>query len=98
MRKVSVEALTPGMKVAKPVMNDGGMILFGPGTVLTDSLIARLGNMNVGSVHVEGEAAGGKSIEERLAELDARFGKTEREPHMGVLKQLIKEQWEGTAQ
>lgn len=97
MRKVSVDTLKPGMKVAKPVVNDSGMILFGAGTALTDSLIERLGNMNVGAVYVEGEAQRQKSKEELLAALDARFSKTGHEPHMAALKQLFKERIEGMA-
>lgn len=91
MAKIPVSALKPGMKLTKPVVNDAGMVLLGEDTRLTDTLIERLLNMNIGSVHVEGAASPGKSKEEMLAELDARFKKTENEPYMGMLKKLFKE-------
>ena len=95
MRKVLVESLKPGTKLAKPVLNDGGMIIIGDGTVLSDSHISRLQNMNISSVYVEGTAGPSKTKEELLAELDARFKKTEEEPYMSILKRVLKEQIEG---
>ncbi|MCL5062878.1 MAG: hypothetical protein M0Z70_12220 [Nitrospiraceae bacterium] len=92
MPKVSVNNLKPGMKLSKPVVNEAGMILLGEGTEITDSLIERLQNMNVSSVYVEeGASKPQKSKEDIMAEIDARFKKTENEPHMGMLKKLFKE-------
>ncbi len=91
MAKIPVSALSPGMKLTKPVVNDAGMVLLGEGTELTATLIERLLNMNIGSVYIEGAASPGKSKDEMLAELDARFKKTENEPYMGTLKRLFKE-------
>jgi hypothetical protein len=71
------------------------MILIGEGTVLSDSHIDRLQNMNISSVFVEGTAGPQKSKVELLAELDARFKKTEDEPYMSVLKRVFKERIEG---
>ncbi len=95
MKRVSVENLKPGTKLAKPVLNDSGMIIIGDGTVLSDSHISRLQNMNISSVFVEGTAGPSKSKEELLAELDARFKKTGEEPYMSILKRVLKEQIEG---
>ncbi len=91
MPKVTVNNLKPGMKLSKPVVNEAGMILLGEGTEITDVLIERLQNMNVSSVFVEGASKPQKPKEEVMAEIDARFKKTENEPHMGMLKRLIKE-------
>jgi hypothetical protein len=79
------------MKLSKPVTNEAGMILLGEGTELTNALITRLENMNVQSVHVEGASMPAKPKEEMLAELDARFKKTENEPYMATLKKLFRE-------
>jgi hypothetical protein len=79
------------MKLSKPVVNEAGMILLGEGTEITDALIERLQNMNVGSVFVEGASRPQKSKEDAMAEIDARFKKTENEPYMGMLKKLLKE-------
>lgn len=95
MKKVSVETLKPGVKLAKPVVNDSGMIIIGDGTVLSDVHIERLHNMNISTVFVEGMTGPSKSKEELLAELDARFKKTVEEPYMSMLKRVIKEQIEG---
>ncbi len=95
MKRVSVESLKPGAKLAKAVVNDVGMILIGEGTTLSDAHINRLQNMGVGSVLVEGTAGPVKTREELLADLDARFRKTEGEPYMSTLKRTFKEQIEG---
>lgn len=95
MPKIAVGNLKPGMKLSKPVVNEAGMILLGEGTELTNALIERLQNMNVSSVFVEGVSKPQKSKEDALAEIDARFKKTENEPYMSMLKRLIKEHVEG---
>jgi hypothetical protein len=89
--KVTVNNLKPGMKLSKPVVNEAGMILLGEGTEITDALIERLQNMNVSSVFVEGASKSQKPKEDAMAEIDARFKKTENELHMGMLKKLLKE-------
>ncbi len=91
MPKVSVNSLKPGMKLAKPVMNESGMILLGEGTELTETHIERLQNMTIGSVAVVGNAQPRKSKTEMLSELDARFRKTEAEPYMPIIKRVFKE-------
>ncbi|MFO0751784.1 MAG: hypothetical protein U0411_00480 [Thermodesulfovibrionales bacterium] len=94
MPKVSVDSLKPGMKLAKPVVNESGMILLGEGTELTEAHIERLQNMTIGSVTVTGSAQSKKPKEEMLAALDARFSKTEGEPYMSFIKQVLAEQIE----
>lgn len=95
MKRVSVDSLKPGVKLAQPVVNDSGMIIIGEGTVLSDSHIDRLQNMNISSVFIEGSAGPQKSKAELIAELDARFKKTEDEPYMSTLKKAFKERIEG---
>lgn len=91
MPKILVSNLKPGMKLSKPVLNEGGMILVGEGTTLTDAHIDRLNNMNISSVYVEGSSQPQKPKEEMLAELNFRFKKSENEPYMGLLKRLFTE-------
>ncbi len=95
MKRVSTELLKPGAKLAKPVVNESGMILIGDGTVLKESHIDRLQGMNISSVFVEGTAGPSKTREELLSELDARFKKTEDEPYMMTIKRVFKEYIEG---
>lgn len=89
MPKVALNNLVPGMKLAKPVTNDRGMVLLAEGTELSGPLIERLGSMNVVSVYIDSAPAALKAKGEMLAELDARFRKTEGEPFMGLLKRLF---------
>lgn len=89
MPKIFVSMLKPGMKLAKPVKNDSGLILLGENTELTDGLIQRLERMNIESVSIVSESKPDKSPEEMLAELETRFRKTENEPHMGMLKRTF---------
>lgn len=91
MPKIAVEKLKPGMKLAKPVVNESGMILLGEGTELTEARIDRLNAMNIQSVDIEGAAKPQKTKEEMLADIAQRFSKTEHEPYMGVLKRLFLE-------
>lgn len=92
MIKVPANDLKPGMKLAKPVLNDGGMILLGEGTELTETHISRLQKMtSLVNIAVVGDALPGKSLDQSLAELDERFKKTENEPYMGTLKRVFRE-------
>lgn len=95
MKRVLIDRLKPGMKLAKPVVNDAGMILIGEGTVLSGAHISRLENMSISSVFVEGTSGPAKTKDELIAELDARFKKTEDEPYMATLKRIMKEVIEG---
>jgi hypothetical protein len=79
------------MKLAKPVINEAGIMLLEESTELTAALIDRLQNMNVSSVFIEGASKPQKSKEEIMLEIDARFRKTENEPYMGMLKRMLKE-------
>ncbi|MDA8241230.1 MAG: hypothetical protein M0Z67_12780 [Nitrospiraceae bacterium] len=94
MPKIEVAKIVPGMKLSRTVRNESGMVLLGEGTELTESLIARLAAMNIGSVHVEMPGMPEKAKTELLGELDERFRKTEDEPLMGLLKKIVSEQIE----
>jgi len=91
---VSVANLKPGMKLSRAVVNDSGMVLLPQGTVLTDSLIQRIENMNLTSISVEGGAESRKPKEEVLAELEHRFRKSDDQPLMQVIKRAMREHLE----
>lgn len=95
MRKVSVDKLEPGMKLAKPVQAASGMVLFGEGTELNETLIERIRDMNIVTVFVDGVAAQAIPKEEMLAQLNTRFNNAENKPYMNVLKKVLKEHIEG---
>lgn len=98
MAAVTVANLKPGMKLAKAIVNDSGMVLLPPGTVLTDSHIRRIENMDLTSVSIEGGTDERKPKEEVLAEIDARFSKSEDQPLMQMMKRVLKEHIEGIYQ
>lgn len=89
MLRVVVNNLKPGMKLAKPVQNESGMVLIAEGTELSFSTIERLIVMGVSSVMIEGSRAQSKSKEEVLEEISIRFKKTENEKHTGMLKKIM---------
>lgn len=86
MQKIPLLRATAGMVLARDVFrNDSpvGMPICGKHTVLSDTLIARLDNLNVKSVYVEGHPVwedGDSSLQEMLAELDRRFEKVRNDP------------------
>ena len=91
MRKVHIESVRPGMKLAKPVLNEAGMTMFAEGANLTEQFIKRLQSMDVASVYVEGSSVPDRPLEEELALLDARFRKLEGEPFMLFIKKVLKD-------
>ena len=91
MQRIPVNELKAGMVLAKAVMNDSGMVLLSEGTTLTDSLITRLGRMDLSHVAVEGVSASDKSKDQMLAELDQRFRKTGKEKYMDIIKGVLRE-------
>lgn len=92
---VDIDSLSPGMKLAKPVVNKAGMILLGEGTLITGVIIEKLNSMGVNSVYIEGSSKPQKTIEDVMLEIDERFRKTENEPYMYLLKRLLKKHIEG---
>ncbi|MDX9714230.1 MAG: hypothetical protein RBT37_02260 [Dissulfurispiraceae bacterium] len=89
MPKIPVDKLMPGVVLAKPVLNEAGMVLLAQGTEIKAAHIDRLLNMNVQAVYIEGESAPDRPKDEVLAELEARFSKTINEPHMLMLKKIF---------
>ena len=95
MPKVMIDKLEPGMKLAKPVTNQSGMVMLGADTELTVALIEKLQGMDVPSVYVQGASRPAAPKEEMLAQLDKRFSSVEKDPQMAMLKRLIREHIEG---
>ncbi|MGA3175086.1 MAG: hypothetical protein ABSE25_11775 [Syntrophorhabdales bacterium] len=91
MGLVPASNLTPGMKLTRPLVNAGGVVMLSENTELTEALIKKIQRMGVEAVHVQGEAVPLPPAEEVLAELDRRFRNVEKAAHMGVIKKLLKE-------
>ena len=83
MQKIPVKLAEPGMKLAKPVTRENGMVVLAGGLELTVSLISKLESMNVELIVVKGTplnlGGGGDSSwakkSERLAHLFRRYAK-----------------------
>ena len=93
MQKIPLKRAKPGMKLAKPVVNDRGMTLCGAGTALSEDIIDRLVRMEVKRITVEGHPIDTgkqeKSLEQMLKELDGRFKKVGADPLMKKIKNMI---------
>jgi len=98
MQRIPVSDLKPGMVVAKAITNESGMVLLSEGTTLTDSLIVRLGRMDLSHISIEGASSSDKSKAELLSELDNRFKKTGKEKYMDIIKGVIKTRIEEVSQ
>ena len=75
--------------VGRPVVTPGGVVLMQPGAVLTEDLIARLLNLGVDIVWLQGSGPDAKRVETLLAELDQRFVGHDHDSLMMELKAVI---------
>lgn len=91
MPRISIDALQPGMKLAKPIVGGNGMTLLGEGTELTERWILRLQEMNLEGVFIEGPSEQAVPLDEALAALEARFSTAQDTAFMGRLKQLLQD-------
>ncbi len=77
MQKIPLNLAKPGMKLAKPVARDNGMVLAGPGTELSEALISRLDGMGIDRIVIEGSldigGGDGTVFAARLERLDPLF-------------------------
>ena len=55
MRSVDIESLTPGMILARSIINDDMIVVLSEGTMLTKAHITRLGFLDIPSVYVKDE-------------------------------------------
>jgi hypothetical protein len=94
MPKVSVEELKPGMKLGKP-LSRGNMVLLGEGTVLNETWIARIGDMGIDGVFVDGPSEQPIPKEEAIRQMDARFQNVLSKPYMEQIRKMVKEHIEG---
>ena len=96
MQKIPLMLAESGMKLARDVFRGDspiGIPICGKGTELTDTLIARLENLDIHNVHVEGHPVweeGERSFDDLLCELDGRFCKTLHEPLNVMLYEIYK--------
>jgi hypothetical protein len=96
MQDVTLERAKAGMKLARPVTNKRGIILYGVGAVLTADIIARLSEIGVDQITIDGNppstAHEQESLRLQVEELNARFRYVEGDPLMDKIKNLILKQ------
>jgi hypothetical protein len=95
MGRTAVENIVPGMKLAKPITNQSGMVMLGENTELNPFLIEKIKDMGITSVYIYGVAKTLAPKEEVLAQLDERFRSVETQPYMGQLKKALQDHIEG---
>lgn len=94
MQKIPLMAAKSGMVLVRDVFRSesaSGIPICGKDTELTDALIARLDNLKVQSVYVEGHpvwAEGDRSLDDILGALDSRFEKVRQDPLTAKLRDI----------
>jgi hypothetical protein len=94
VRRLYLSEANPGDVIAEPVVNERGMVILPKGAELTAPVIGRLQKMNVTEIAIEGDdpnAPPPKTLDELLADLDARFEGVEDVPLMMEIKEIARE-------
>lgn len=91
MKKIATESVTAGARLARPVVNDSGITLFGEGTILDEKSIERIKGLGIDYIYVEGASSPRRPIEEEFKELEKRFSKAIDVPYMTTIKTAVKE-------
>lgn len=93
MQRIKLTQAAPGMVAARPIESANGQVLCSKGTVLSESIIARLQRMEIGYVTVEGhpidDGKTPKTLEGELADLDRRFQGAMDNKLMAALKVVV---------
>ena len=91
MPKIALDKLQPGMKLAKPVTNQNGLVMLAEDTELTIALIEKINELDIGGVYIKGKTQPDIPKEEMLTGLNRRFKNVENEHYMDMIKQALKE-------
>jgi hypothetical protein len=93
MPRLPLDKILPGMQLSKHAMNDFGVMLLERGTMITEEMIGKLRNAEVRHLFVAVNLDDAR-LHEMLSALEERFALTKDEPHMGALKDLLREHME----
>lgn len=97
MQKIPTDLAKPGMKLARPVVKDGGITVMAEGMELTEALIDRLSSMKIDKIVVHGNpvdmagSGGGTAFDERLARMDHLFRHYSNDKWMSRVHDRMKE-------
>lgn len=97
MQKIPLELAKAGMVLAKPVLRSNGLVLIGENAELSDAIIARLKQMDIDTVVVQGnpldlEGVGSGTPYNRILDrMDHLFRKYEADQEMMLVKSRIRD-------
>lgn len=93
MQRIKLTQAAPGMVTARPIEAPNGQVLCAKGTVLSETLLARLQRMDISHVTVEGnpidDGTAPKTLEGELADVDRRFQRSIDNKLMAALKVVV---------
>lgn len=94
MQNIPLNLAEPGMKLAKAITDESGLLLCGKGTELTETTISRISSMGINKITVEGHPVEIFEVEEKppevqLKELEQRFEKAATDPVMSMIKNML---------
>jgi hypothetical protein len=94
MQKIPLNRAKPGMKLGKAVAKESGIVVMAEGMELTESLIARLENMKIERIVVQGnplnlDGGGETEFSKRLERLDHLFRHQDQDPWMRKIKKFL---------
>jgi hypothetical protein len=89
MKRVSIPDAQAGEIVARPVVTSNGVVLVQPGTPLSAELLARLDDLGIDTICLEGPSPDAKPLDEILQALEQRFAGHEQNTLMMELKALV---------
>lgn len=95
MGRISIDNLRPGMKLARPVTNKGGMVMLAEETELTAALIDKMRGMDIQGVFIQGLSGPTVPKDEMLFGLEERFASVPDEPRLAILKKVMRDHLEG---
>jgi len=96
MQKIPVKLAAAGMKLAKPVTRDNGMVVLAEGLELTEGIIKKLESMNVERIVVKGSPLdlgdnGNSSWSQKAEHLDHLFRRYSKDKWMFRVKGFFRE-------
>ncbi|MEK6711686.1 MAG: hypothetical protein AABZ64_14015 [Nitrospinota bacterium] len=93
MQRIKLAQAAPGMVTARPIEAPNGQALCAKGTVLSETLLARLQRTDITHVTVEGnpidDGKAPKTLEGELADVDRRFQRAIDNKLMAALKVVV---------
>jgi hypothetical protein len=89
MLRMSVESVGPGAMLARPIVNDTGIVLIAAGVEISGALKEKLTSMGITEIFIAGTRVPDISKEEFVAKVNVSFSKCEEDPRMAMMKRAL---------